>query len=93
MSTCLSLITVQWQTAQPQPTPAKSHTQPSLECLYSSYLSTQAPTHTDIDARRCARIRNGLIVIQAIVVPFSHASQTTVKTHSNRLRLRHMIAQ
>lgn len=54
---------------------------------------THPHIHIDAHPHRHTRIQNGLIVIQAIVVPFSHASQTTVKTHSNRLRLRHTTPQ
>lgn len=41
--------------------------------------------HIQINAHphKHSGIHNGLIVIRAIVLPFSHASQTTVKTHSN----------
>lgn len=51
---------------------------------------THPHIHIDAHPHRRTGIQNGLIVIQAIVVPFSHASQTTVKTHSNRLWLHHM---
>lgn len=79
------------------PSSAKSHTQPSLELLWRLYLSTQTHTHPhihiDAHPHQHTEIENALIFIQAIVVPFSHASQTTVKTHWNRLRLHRTMSQ
>lgn len=54
---------------------------------------THLHIHTNAHPHRLTRIQNGLIVIQAIMVVFSHAAKTTVKTHSNRLWLHHMMSQ
>lgn len=59
---------------------------PLIEVVFIN-THTHPHIHADAHPHRHTEIQSRLIFIQAIVVPFSHASQTTVKTHSNKLWL------